>query len=260
MRTHPHRRAHLGLPETVRILTQRQNASSYQSDGPISNQVVGVDPIFSYAWKIWQENLGLLVGVTVVIAVINYVFNFASTFVEIAMQQNAQPEAAAFISLGFALVSNVVQIFLGIGQAQIGLKLARRQRVEFGELFNGGSRFWPVLGASILAGLAFTVGFLLLIVPGILLMLMWWPFYYLIVDGKTGVFDSFTVASQITKGNWGTAFLLALSSFAIMIVGLLALCIGVIFAAPLVTMIWIVAYLMMSGQLSTNPQLQQGKW
>src|SRR4029453_2532598 len=115
----------------------------------------------------------------------------------------------------------------------------------------------PVLGVSILLGLAIGVGMLLCIVPGILLALMWWPAYYLVVDDKSPVMESFGKASEITKGNWGTAFLLGLLGFVIMLVGFLALCIGVIFAAPLCMTLWPVAYLMMSGQLPVYPQQPQ---
>ena len=47
-----------------------------------------------------------------------------------------------------------------------------------------------------------------------------------------------------------------------MILGFLALCIGLLFAAPLVTLLWVVAYLMMSGQISQQPygQLQLGQY
>ena len=52
------------------------------------------------------------------------------------------------------------------------------QHVEFGELFAGGPLFFSVLGASILAGLALFLGALACVVPAILLMLFFWPFYW----------------------------------------------------------------------------------
>jgi uncharacterized membrane protein len=101
---------------------------------------------------------------------------------------------------------------------------------------------------------AIGVGFLLLIVPGILLALMLWPALYLAAEGRTGIGESFSVAATISKGNWGTGFLLALLGFVIMLVGVLALCVGVLFAAPLVSMLWVTAYLMMSGQIPAYTQ------
>jgi hypothetical protein len=217
--------------------------------GEIRNQRVGVDPIFNYAWQLWQQHLGLLVGIAATMLGVEIVFSIIGTLGRDVVGADA-PEVGGLIEMGSDLVSNVIGLFLGIGNAQIALKLARGQRAEYAELFNGGSRFWPVLGASILAGIGLVLGLLLLIVPGIILMLVFWPFYYVLVDNKAGVIDSFSLAAKISEGNKGTTFLLWLLSVVIGIVGFLALCVGILFALPLITMIWAVAYLMMSGQLA----------
>jgi uncharacterized membrane protein len=170
-----------------------------------------------------------------------------------ALEKDA-PEAAVGVAIIGNVVSNLVQIFLGIGQAIISLKVARGIPATVGDLFTGGHRFLPVLGASILAGIAMFAGFMLCIVPGILLAIWFWPFYFLIVDEKTTAMGSFELASSVTAGNRGTTVILWLVSVGIIFVGLLALCIGVIVAAPLVSVLWATAYLMMSGQLSSQPQ------
>jgi len=228
-------------------------AASYQPPittpgGAIVNQQVSVEQIFNYAWQIWQVNLGLLVGVTLVVAVITNGISYLGQGIELALQEDA-PEAAIGVSVLNSLLGVVVQTFLGIGQTQIMLKLVRRQPADFSELFGGGPMFLPMLGFNILYGLAVGVGLLLLIVPGIILLLMWWPAYYLVLERKAGVFESFSLATVVTSNNWGTAFVMALLSFGIMLLGCLALCIGMLFAAPLIAVMWTTAYLMMSGQL-----------
>jgi len=233
---------------------QKPEFPSYS--GEVRNQVVDPGSVIGYAVEIWKVNLGLLVGVSVVVIGISYAMGFVLQIIQAAAENQNNNDMAIvllFVLIAGNLISNAIQIFLGIGQAQIALKLARRQPAEFGDLFQGGSRFWPVVGGSILAGLALVLGMLMCVVPAILMILFFWPFYYLIVDEKTGVFDSFSTAQEVTRGNIGTAFLLWLASVAIIIVGLLAICVGVIFAAPLVTMIWATAYLMMSGQLPPSP-------
>ncbi len=221
--------------------------------GPITPTVVGVEPILNHAWQIWQQNLGLLVGMTLVAGVISNVVTYLFAIPQFALEQNNEHEMAQLIAILGNIISNLVQIFLGIGEAQIVLKLARRQPAQFTDLFGGGSVFLPVLGGAILMGLAVGFGLLLLIVPGVILALMWWPTYYLLVEKKTGVFESFSVAAKISQGNWGNAFLLWLLSIGILLLGCLALCIGLLFAAPLVALLWGTAYLMMSGQLPIQP-------
>ena len=176
---------------------------------------------------------------------------------QIALEQNGEREAAQIVNGLGAIVSNLVQFFLGIGQAQIALKLARRQPAQYTDMFGGGPRFFPLLVAMILFVIAYFVGLLLLIVPGIIVILMWWPCYYLVIDRKAGVIESFSVAAKVSQGNWGTVFLLWLTSIGISILGCLAVCIGLLFALPLVTMLYSVAYLMMSGQIPVQPAYGQ---
>jgi uncharacterized membrane protein len=128
-------------------------------------------------------------------------------------------------------------------------KMARRQRVEFADLFRGGPQFLSTLGIYILLGLTVAAGYLLCIVPGIIAMLIWWPCYFLVIDKKSTVMDSFGLAREITANNVGTAFLLWIVSVGISLLGVLACCVGIILAAPLTAMMFSVAYLMMSGQI-----------
>jgi uncharacterized membrane protein len=223
----------------------------------IQNQRVDVGMVINRAFNLWKQHLGLLVLVVVVISVINWAISFPVTIVRGGLEAGGEQELGAIVAFCGQIVVNLVQLYLGIGLTVIALKLARGQRAEFSELFSGARRFLPVLGASILAGFALFFGFLLLIVPGVILCLMFWPFYYLIVDEKTSVVDSFSNAYTVTRGNLGTTFVLWLASVGIILLGLLALCVGVLFAAPLVSMIWAVAYLMMSGQIPTQPAPNQ---
>jgi hypothetical protein len=208
-------------------------AASYEPDyGQQGPRAVGAETVFNHAFKVWQDNLGLLVGVTVVIAAVSWVFSVFLGMIQFALMQDPNGrDIEPFVRLLGGLTNQAIQLFLGIGEAQIALKLARGQRAEFGDLFGGGKRFLPVVGISILLGLTIVLGYVLLIVPGIILTLMLWPAYYLVLDEKAGIIESFSQAAAITKGNWGNVFVLGLFAFGIMLLGLLAVCIGLIFAA-----------------------------
>jgi uncharacterized membrane protein/phage FluMu protein Com len=229
---------------------------AYQS-GQIVPQRVGVEVIFNYAWQIWKENLGILVVVTLIMIVIKVPIEGGVNFVELMLREDGDEALAAGVSLIGGIFSFLVDVFLWTGQVQIMLKLARRQQAEVGDLFGGGPLYLPALGAAILFNIGVGVGMVLCIVPGIIVALMFWPYFSLIVDRKASVTDSFSLAGKITEGNWGTIFLLALLAVGIYIIGFLALCVGLLFAAPLVSLMWTVAYLMMSGQLSPYPLYQQ---
>jgi hypothetical protein len=226
--------------------------------GDVHNQPVTANDVINYAWQVWKDNMGLLVGVVLFLAAINWVIVFVLGMTQGFFEQNNQQGAAVTVALLGNISAQLLQLYLGIGQTQITLKAARRQPVQFADLFQGGPRFLPVLGAGILGMLALSAGFLLCIVPGIILALMFWPFYWIVVDDKAPALESFALARTFTRENMATTFLLWLTSVGFMILGLLALCIGVLFAAALVSVMWSTAYLMMSGQISTRPAEQLG--
>lgn len=213
---------------------------------------VGIGPIFSYASRVWSENLGLLVGCTVVIFVISGAIGGVSGFVGEALALRGDDVVVAVLAQNaISWTGNLIQLFLGIGMTRISLALARKQPADFNMLFGGGDRFLPLLGTSIIAGIVLVFGFLLLIIPGILLALFFWPFYYYVVDRQCPAMDSFGQGYEIAKYNVGTSFVLAIMGIGLTLIGVIALCIGVIFTAPLIGMLWSTAYLMMKGELAS---------
>ncbi len=81
---------------------------------------------------------------------------------------------------------------------------------------------WPVIAASILAGIGIAVGFILLIVPGFILLTFWCLIVPCIVVGGSGVFDSFGASWRTVRGYawrvFGTYLLVFLILIALSIV------------------------------------------
>lgn len=80
----------------------------------------------------------------------------------------------------------------------------------------------PLIGAGILAGLGIGAGFVLLIVPGLILLTMWAVIAPVIVVERRGVFDAFGRSRQLVKGQgwpvFGTVVVAYLIAFAAEIV------------------------------------------
>ncbi len=224
--------------------------------GPVGHQIVEVNAVINHAVKVWQNNLGIAIGMfllPVVVLLPAMGFGFAAV---ILIAQLDVPALTVILAVFAYLAIFALQTFLNIGQAQMCLKLARGEAVGLGELFSGGARFLPVLAFSLLAGLVLTVAMLPLYVPAVILLLYFWPSYHLVLEGKCDVMESFGIARRITEGNKLTTFVLVLVSYGFLLIGELACLVGLIFAAPLVFLIWSTAYLMMSGQIPVPP-LQQ---
>jgi uncharacterized membrane protein len=162
------------------------------------------------------------------------------------------------LGIGLQLVSNAVGIFLTTGVIRMLLSAGRDENPELSQLFSGGPWFWRVVGFTILIYVLLILGLVLLIIPMFIMLFMWWPAILLIVDNKAGVMESFGMARTITKGNWGTSFVLALASIGISILGVLALCVGMLAAIPFTYLMFVSAYLLMSGQVGRIDDLDQG--
>ncbi|MGN6171887.1 MAG: hypothetical protein ACTHPS_02840 [Streptosporangiaceae bacterium] len=76
-----------------------------------------------------------------------------------------------------------------------------RADLDFSETVRAaGPYILPVIGASILAGIGITIGFILLIVPGLILLTFWCLIVPYIVIGASGVFDSFRNSWRTVRG------------------------------------------------------------
>lgn len=140
------------------------------------------------------------------------------------------------------IVSGIVSVFLSMGLIRIWLNLVSGKEASVGQLFGQGDKLLRAIGATILFYLMLIAGFILLIVPGIYLALRFGQFQAAIVDKDLGVVDAFKYSSAITTNNRLNLAGLGLIGLGLMIAGLLALCVGVFFAIPVVSLSMMVAY------------------
>jgi hypothetical protein len=61
----------------------------------------------------------------------------------------------------------------------------------------------PIVGLAIVSGIAIGLGFLLVIVPGVILYLMWSVAVPVLVEERRGVFGSLSRSAELTKGSKG---------------------------------------------------------
>lgn len=85
-------------------------------------------------------------------------------------------------------------------------------------LANGLRAFLPLIGLSILLALAIVFGFILLIVPGIMMLCAWCVAVPSLVADRTGVFGAFTRSAELTRGNRWRIFALFIVVWVIAIV------------------------------------------
>jgi hypothetical protein len=97
------------------------------------------------------------------------------------------------------------------------------RRVVLGDSLKVGLRnCLPLIGLAILSGLAIALGFVLLIIPGLILMVMWSVAVPSKVVEKIGVFQAFTRSRDLTRGRrWPIFGLMVLYAIAVWILSAL---------------------------------------
>jgi hypothetical protein len=111
------------------------------------------------------------------------------------------------INANAGLTSALFELAAAIASVVAGYWLLTRMLVARGRFRDGDGRFWHYLGMSILSGIAMVVGFLLLIVPGTILMVRWSAASGFVIDGREGVTDSLAASWRATKGHsWAIFF------------------------------------------------------
>ena len=147
--------------------------------------------------------------------------------------------AIAFVS---ALGSWIVQTLASMGLIAFLLKAHDNpESVSFMDFWHP-QTLLNYLGASILVGILVFVGFVLLIVPGVIAMLMLIFTLYLVIDRNMGPIVAMKESARITKGYRMKLLGLVLTMVGLNIVGLLCLVVGLLVSMPVSMLALVHAY------------------
>jgi len=140
-------------------------------------------------------------------------------------QTNAMTSEAgmAFVFIAIGTVLYLVGLYVLQGMVvKAAVNSFNGQTTSFGDAFNVGiQKFFPLLGLGIVAGVGMGLGYILLIVPGVILTVMWSVAAPAVVAEKRGVFDSLQRSRDLTRGyRWHVFGLLVIYLILSWIVGI----------------------------------------
>lgn len=222
-------------------------------------QGIVFDPgdVVSASWQIYKREFGVVLGAVLIAGIISNMVSAPSIVIgfiqDFQRNQGLDPEPVLeLLYWVFFIPAQLVGLFLNIGVNRVLFKVARGKETGIGEIFSGGRYFLRMLGSTLLFALMLMVGFAACIVPGVIVALMFWPFAWVLIDEDSPGIDCLWRARELTRGNWGSAFLLALVGFGLVLLGFAACCIGFIFTFPLAQLLPAVAYCRMTGQRTSE--------
>jgi len=187
----------------------------------IDDRSVSIGRIFSRTFGVMGDNPLVVFGISFVLSGLP-VGIFNSFFREdlAAVTQGGFNSAILLRSgLGF-LVALVLQWLVASCVTRATVAYSQGERASVADCFAVAiPRLLPVFAVSILAGIGMAIGFVLLIVPGIMLACMWAVIVPVTLAERTGVIESFGRSRALTSGaRWkilGVFLLVGIISWAI---------------------------------------------
>ena len=153
----------------------------------------------------------------------------------------------AIISGIGGLITLGVVLFLMPGMVKINLAVARGEVPTVGVLFSGGSLVVPMFVAGFLLTVAYMIGAMLLIVPGIILLCGLWPAMFFVADGA-GPIDALKRAWEAMNGFKGRFFLFFLVTWVLQLLGTILCYVPGIVVQLVTGVAFALIYLRISGQ------------
>jgi phage FluMu protein Com/uncharacterized membrane protein len=252
--------------------------------GEIRPTQIDFSETFSRTWASFTDQLGMCILVAFLCWIMNMVAGQTINMANFAMAGGGVNEVVMIlVVLPLWCAVQLFSIWIGIGQAMFFLKVARGQEAPVSDIFAGGPYLLRILGASILlvlgglliiavcclpggavagigalthseeltmvgaivAGIGALVGY----VGFIVVMMMFFQFYYLIVDRNMGIMEALSASREIMAGNKGTAFgVLLVAGILGGLFGLFTCFIGFFAVIPYMCILYAVLYLSCTGQ------------
>ncbi len=214
-----------------------------------------------FGWQTVRNKLGFFIGLTVVFTLASVVLTPFQTYF------SDQP----IVSLTIAIVSIALTLVVDIGYMKITLKTYDNEQTDFPDLF----RYYELSPRYFLCTvLYFILIFVVALIPGIIVFsvfnlnerandlgifesliiallfilpilyvsLRFYFFSYFIIDQETGPIESLKRSAQLTKGQIWPLFLLFLVILGIILLGFVALLVGLFVAYPVSTLATTYAY------------------
>ena len=175
-----------------------------------------------FGWNVAKSNIWFFIKIFFIVFFISFVFNYLSE----TLRGNL---LLLSIIYGLNLFFNIV---ISPGLVKISLNFCYNQKSNLSDLFSQYRLVFKYLLSTFLYGLSILIGVIFLIIPGVILSIRLQFYPYFIVDKGLGPVEALRKSWQITKGTAWNLFIFNLILGGIILLGLLALIIGSLWAIP----------------------------
>ena len=177
-----------------------------------------------FGWDKLKKNIRFFIVVVIIIAALSWLPEYISSRI---------PKDMVVLSLVVRLASVVVSSLVTVGFIKSILNVVDGKKLKYSDLYENYRYIINYLLTETLGGLIVIAGFVLFIIPGIILSVKLQFTTYLVVDKGFGPIQAIKESWRLTKNIKWELFLFGLLLIAVNILGLLALGVGIIISYPL---------------------------
>ncbi|MDV8021659.1 hypothetical protein [Rhodococcus sp. IEGM 1330] len=197
-------------------------------EAPMPTQL-SVGTAIGYGFEKFKQNALVWVGIVLIAAIIQGVLNFvlsSDNFV---------------LGVIFSVIVGVVALLIQAALVRGALHEVDGIKPAFGSFFQFGNVVSVVI-AGVLVGIATSIGFILLVIPGIVITFFtWWTFQFVIDRGDEPI-PAIKASAQAIASNGGTLFVLAIALVGLNIVGAIPVGLGLLVTIPITIIAGTYAY------------------
>jgi hypothetical protein len=173
----------------------------------MGTQQISTGPVLSRIWEIYRDQTVVLVGTAFAL--------FAVQFLAIALIPGA--------AISLTILSWVLTVlYQGMVVELVGnVERGARANSVVDLVRSVEPVLLPLLGVSILFGFGVAIGFVLLIVPGLFLLVIWSVMAPVTVLERPGVFAAFARSRELVRGNgWAVFGIIVIVGLAVLVISL----------------------------------------
>lgn len=180
----------------------------------------------------FREHVGEFIGFTLIILAVSIAGAKMEAFGSLLLSALAAPLYAGYSIAAFRIMTG--------------------QQLQFSDFFKGFNYFLPLFLAGLASGIIVSVGFFLLVIPGIYLAVGYMLTTFFIIDHRMEFWQAMETSRKIVTKQWLAIFIFALLLFVINLLGILVLGVGILVTAPVTSCAAAIAYKEIVGLNSTE--------
>lgn len=213
--------------------------ASVPTPPPVEQMSLSVGDFVRSSWQTFKKRPWFLVGSVILFYIISSIASFVAGLSSVLVEPFFGSVIGSIVAFACGIVVNSV-----VAMGWIAFFLKANDDIDAVRI----NDFWhpqpliSYIAVTILYALIVIVGFLLLVVPGVIAAVTFFFAPYLVVDRGLGPIAALKESARITKNNRWRVLALMGATVLVMFLGILALVVGLLVAAPIVFLICAHAY------------------